>query len=120
LPFPFLFICCLILSHPLHAHIRAQQLTAPGWGGKNSLKFQCQSVNSLIRGLCNALAEVYYAAVRAFGGEVQPGSVAVVAPSSAVSEADGQQDELVRIYQEKLAIYNAMVEEAKQSGIIEA
>lgn len=66
-----------------------------------SLYYQCRS--SSVQGICNALAEVYYAAVRAFGGDdATPGK-----------RAD---EELVRIYEEKLAIYDALVQEAQESG----
>lgn len=68
---------------------------------KTDLLYQCRSVNSLIRGLCNALAEVYYAAVRAFGG----------------GETTKKRDEdLVREYDEKVAIYNALFELARARG----
>lgn len=52
------------------------------------------------RGVCEALAEVYYAAVRAFGGDTQ-------------SKRD---EDLVRIYEEKVAIYNKLVAEAQERG----
>jgi hypothetical protein len=66
-----------------------------------SLYYQCRSTS--VQGICNALAEVYYAAVRAFGGDdATPGK-----------RAD---DELVRIYEEKVAIYEALVQEAQESG----
>ncbi|KFH42560.1 hypothetical protein ACRE_067260 [Hapsidospora chrysogenum ATCC 11550] len=69
---------------------------------KKDLYFQCQSESP--RFICNGLAEVYYAAVRAFGGD---------------DATPGKRDEdLVAIYEEKLAIYNDMVEEAKAFGIL--
>ncbi|KAL2183709.1 secretory phospholipase A2 [Thermothelomyces heterothallicus CBS 203.75] len=49
---------------------------------------------------CRALADVYYAAVRAFGGSTQ----------------DKRDDDLVKIYEEKVAIYNKAVEEAQAKG----
>ncbi|KAK4095879.1 secretory phospholipase A2 [Parathielavia hyrcaniae] len=65
---------------------------------KTDLYNQCRSVS--VRGVCEALAEVYYAAVRAFGGSTQ-----------------GKRDEdLVREYEEKVAIYNKLVAEAQDKG----
>lgn len=53
--------------------------------------------------ICRALADVYYAAVRAFGGsDATPGKRST--------------DELVKIYEEKLAIYNDLVAEARENG----
>lgn len=53
--------------------------------------------------ICRALADVYYAAVRAFGGsDATPGKRST--------------DELVKIYEEKLAIYNDLVAEARANG----
>ncbi|KAL2261800.1 hypothetical protein VTK26DRAFT_3274 [Humicola hyalothermophila] len=66
---------------------------------KTDLYYQCSSVSA--RAVCEALAEVYYAAVRAFGGETQPGK---------------RDDDLVREYEEKLAIYNKLVAEAQERG----
>ncbi|KAL8337595.1 hypothetical protein RB598_006479 [Gaeumannomyces tritici] len=74
---------------------------------KHSLKYQCQSVNDIVRSLCNSLADVYYAAVRAFGGGGTQG----------ILEADPV---LVREYEAKLAAHNALMEEARQQGIIPA
>ncbi|KAL8284436.1 hypothetical protein RB601_006912 [Gaeumannomyces tritici] len=71
------------------------------------LKYQCQSVNDIVRSLCNSLADVYYAAVRAFGGGGTQG----------ILEADPV---LVREYEAKLAAHNALMEEARQQGIIPA
>jgi hypothetical protein len=52
--------------------------------------------------VCRALADVYYAAVRAFGGD---------------DATPGKRDEdLVAVYEEKLAIYNSLVEEAQKNG----
>jgi hypothetical protein len=62
------------------------------------LYYQCRNVGA--KGVCEALAEVYYAAVRAFGGGTQ-----------------GKRDEdLVREYEEKVAIYNKLVAEAQATG----
>ncbi|VUC20460.1 unnamed protein product [Clonostachys rosea] len=71
---------------------------------KTDLYYQCSSVS--LRWLCEALADVYYAFVRVFagGGDVAPGKRDV---------------ELVQIYEEKLAAYNKLLEEAKANGIIE-
>ncbi|KAK7221566.1 hypothetical protein V2G26_009569 [Clonostachys chloroleuca] len=71
---------------------------------KKDLYYQCSSVS--LRWLCEALADVYYAFVRVFagGGDVAPGK---------------RDDELVQIYEEKLAVYNQLLEEAKANGIIE-
>ena len=68
------------------------------WG---SLKYQCSS--ETLESVCDALAEVYYAAVRAFGGQ------------DATKRADA---DAIALYQEKLAIYNQMVAEAKANGDI--
>lgn len=68
-----------------------------------SLNFQCDGV--FIKPPCRALADVYYAAVRAFGGgDATPGLRAFVDP------------ELERIYEEKVAIYEAAVKEAQDKG----
>lgn len=64
-----------------------------------SLYHQCSSVGA--RGVCEALADVYYAAVRAFGGSTQ---------------SEKRDDDLVREYEEKLAIYNKLVAEAQDKG----
>ncbi|KLU88185.1 hypothetical protein MAPG_07172 [Magnaporthiopsis poae ATCC 64411] len=75
---------------------------------RDDLKYQCASVNSIVRPLCNGLADVYYAAVRAFGGgDATPG----------LMETDAV---LVREYEQKLAVYEAMMEQARQDGIIGA
>lgn len=52
------------------------------------------------RRLCRALARVYYAAVRAFGG----------------SDASKRDDNLTREYEEMVAVYNALVYVAQQYG----
>jgi hypothetical protein len=53
-----------------------------------------------VRVVCEALAEVYYAAVRAFGGSTQ----------------GKRDDDLVKEYEEKVAVYNKLVAEAQESG----
>ncbi|KAK7427637.1 hypothetical protein QQZ08_005912 [Neonectria magnoliae] len=54
-------------------------------------------------GACRALADVYYAAVRAFGGDdAEPGK-----------RSDG---DLVQEYEEKVEIYNQLVQEAQEKG----
>ncbi|KAK4139966.1 secretory phospholipase [Dichotomopilus funicola] len=51
-------------------------------------------------GVCEALADVYYAAVRAFGGSTQ----------------GKRSEDLIKEYEEKVAIYNKAVEEAQAKG----
>ncbi|KAJ4140661.1 hypothetical protein NW765_015938 [Fusarium oxysporum] len=64
------------------------------------LYYQCTS--SSAAGACRALADVYYAAVRAFGGgDATPGK---------------RDEDLVKEYEEKVAIYNKAVEEAQAKG----
>lgn len=53
-----------------------------------------------MRGVCEALADVYYAAVRAFGGSTQ----------------GKRADDLVKEYEEKVAIYDKLVAEAQANG----
>ena len=66
----------------------------------HSLYYQCTSVTA--KGVCNALADVYYAAVRAFGGDdATPGR---------------RGEDLIKVYEEKVAIYEKLVEEAQQRG----
>ncbi|EEU36829.1 phospholipase A2 [Fusarium vanettenii 77-13-4] len=68
---------------------------------KTDLYYQCES--SSVSGVCRALADVYYAAVRAFGGDdATPGK--------------RSDSELVKEYEEKVAIYNKLVEEAQEKG----
>ncbi|KAL8401001.1 hypothetical protein RB594_001136 [Gaeumannomyces avenae] len=74
---------------------------------REDLKYQCQSVSGIVRPLCNSLADVYYAAVRAFGGSGTQG----------ILESDPV---LVREYEAKLAAHNALMKEARQQGIIPA
>ncbi|CRK45334.1 hypothetical protein BN1723_006561 [Verticillium longisporum] len=69
---------------------------------RTDLKFQCQS--SSLRGVCNALADVYYAAVRAFGGD------------DATPGKRDEHSELVAIHDEKVAIYDKLVAEAQAKG----
>ncbi|KAK4183509.1 phospholipase A2 [Podospora australis] len=69
---------------------------------KKDLLYQCSSNGHGV--VCRALADVYYAAVRAFGG-------------SGASKREGEtQEELIAIYEEKVAYYNKVVAEAQASG----
>ncbi|KAK3695707.1 prokaryotic phospholipase A2-domain-containing protein [Podospora appendiculata] len=71
---------------------------------KSDLYSQCDTVSSLTRGVCKALADVYYAAVRAFGGsDTTPGK---------------RDDELVQAYEDAVARYEALVAEAQANGIL--
>ncbi|KAK4646180.1 hypothetical protein QC761_208170 [Podospora bellae-mahoneyi] len=73
---------------------------------KTDLYYQCSTVS--LSGVCRSLADVYYAAVRAFGGgDATPGKRET-------------HDELVKEYEEKLAIYNALVAQAEADGLIPA
>ncbi|VUC25830.1 unnamed protein product [Clonostachys rosea] len=66
----------------------------------SDLKYLCESEKPKFA--CDALAEVYYAAVRAFGGDdASPGK---------------RSDELESIYRAKLAKYEAAVEEVQTNG----
>ncbi|KAK5651777.1 hypothetical protein OQA88_11644 [Cercophora sp. LCS_1] len=68
---------------------------------KKDLYYQCNGVTAA--GVCRGLADVYYAAVRAFGGsDATPGK--------------RSQDDLVKEYEEKVAIYNELVAEAQAKG----
>ena len=50
------------------------------------------------------MADVYYAAVRAFGGgDATPGK---------------RDDQLLREYEDKVATYNALVKEAQEKGLL--
>jgi hypothetical protein len=62
------------------------------------LYYQCQSVSA--KSVCEALADVYYAAVRAFGGSTQ----------------GKRDDDPLREYEEKLAVYHKLVAEAQAAG----
>ncbi|KAK0654732.1 phospholipase A2 [Cercophora newfieldiana] len=70
---------------------------------KTDLYYQCSNVS--FGGICRGLADVYYAAVRAFGGgDATPGK---------------RSDEgLIREYEEKLAIYNQLMEDARKQGYL--
>ncbi len=52
------------------------------------------------KSVCQALADVYYAAVRVFGGSTQ----------------GKRDDDLLHEYEEKLSIYNKLVAEAQAKG----
>lgn len=70
-----------------------------------SLYYQCQS--SSVTSVCKALADVYYAAVRAFGGgDASPG------------KREESQDDLIREYEAKLEIYNQAVKDAQAKGLL--
>ncbi|KAF4978557.1 hypothetical protein FZEAL_5090 [Fusarium zealandicum] len=67
---------------------------------KTDLYNQCKS--SSAQGVCKALADVYYAFVRAFGGDdATPGK---------------RSSDLVKDYEDKLRIYNKLVEDAQKKG----
>ena len=68
----------------------------------SSLYYECAPES--IVGVCRALADVYYAAVRAFGG-------------NDATKRDVN-DELVHEYEEKLAIYEQLVKEAQDAGLL--
>ncbi|KAK4197563.1 prokaryotic phospholipase A2-domain-containing protein [Triangularia verruculosa] len=68
---------------------------------KTDLLYQCSSNGH--GSVCRALADVYYAAVRAFGG-------------SGASKREEEEEDLVKIYEEKVAIYNQLVKEAQATG----
>ncbi|KAK0634220.1 phospholipase A2 [Immersiella caudata] len=70
---------------------------------KKDLYYQCSSVT--LSGLCRALADVYYAAVRAFGG-------------GDTTAGKRSEDALVREYEEKLAIYNKLLDDAREQGLL--
>lgn len=56
---------------------------------------------------CDALADVYYAAVRAFGGgDASPG------------KRDESHEDLVKEYEAKLEIYHQAVKEAQDKGLL--
>lgn len=68
-----------------------------------SLKNDCE--NESFTSICKALAEVYYAAVQAFGG-------------SDATKREAASDELLAAYEEKMAVYNQLLEAAKEDGSI--
>ncbi|KAK4223794.1 prokaryotic phospholipase A2-domain-containing protein [Podospora fimiseda] len=74
---------------------------------KADLKYQCSSNGH--GSVCNGLADVYYSAVRAFGGGSKK-------READLAELDLTHEELVAIYEEKVAIYNALVKEAQEKG----
>lgn len=72
---------------------------------KDDLYYQCQS--SSVQSVCDALADVYYAAVRAFGGgDASPG------------KREESQEDLIKEYEEKVEIYNKLVKEAQDKGLL--
>ncbi|KAK4183933.1 prokaryotic phospholipase A2-domain-containing protein [Podospora australis] len=77
---------------------------------KKDLYFQCSGVT--LSGVCRGLADVYYAAVRAFGGgDAAPGK------RRALSWAD--QEALIKEYEDKVAVYNNLVAEAETAGLLD-
>lgn len=72
-----------------------------------SLYHQCQAVT--FRRLCRALADVYYTAVRIFGGLF-----------GRLERSGTSDDDLLREYEEKVAIYNALVQVAQKYGEVAA
>ncbi|CAH0039072.1 unnamed protein product [Clonostachys rhizophaga] len=75
---------------------------------QTDLHSQCKSTRLPI--ICNALAEVFYAFARAFTG--------LDATIGKRDEEITDTDELIKLYEEKLAEYNKLIEEAKESGEI--
>ncbi|KAM0245774.1 hypothetical protein ACHAQJ_010457 [Trichoderma viride] len=72
---------------------------------KSDLYYQCQS--SSVPSVCKALADVYYAAVRAFGGgDASPG------------KRGESQEDLIKEYEEKLEIYKQAVKDAQDKGLL--
>ncbi|KND91867.1 hypothetical protein TOPH_03264 [Tolypocladium ophioglossoides CBS 100239] len=69
---------------------------------KNDLYFQCGQVSA--KKACEALADVYYAAVRRFGG------------GDATKRET--QEELNKAYDEAVVAYNAAVKEAQEEGLL--
>jgi hypothetical protein len=60
-----------------------------------------------VQSVCDALADVYYAAVRAFGGgDASPG------------KREESQEDLIKEYEEKVEIYNKLVKEAQDKGLL--
>ncbi|KAI6778366.1 uncharacterized protein J7T54_000484 [Emericellopsis cladophorae] len=69
---------------------------------KKDLYYQCK--DSSARLVCKSLAAVYFTAVRAFGG---------------IETGPGKRDvDWVAIYEEKVAIYEALVRDAQQEGLL--
>lgn len=96
-----LFLLRLYLLFPLYLPLTRRLATR---NQKNSLNNQCNGLNIIARGTCRALADVYYAAVRAFGGsDATPGK---------------RNEDLEKEYNEKLAIYNVLLAEAKKGNYI--
>ncbi|UNI23813.1 hypothetical protein JDV02_009609 [Purpureocillium takamizusanense] len=69
---------------------------------KNDLYYQCQGVSA--KGACESLADVYYAAVRKFGG-------------GDASKREEQED-VDRLYDEAVARYEKAVKEAQEEGLL--
>lgn len=70
------------------------------------MKFECQSERLGLRRLCRGFAELYHAAVVAFGGRD--------------AGKRTTHEEAVQDYEAKLAAYNAMVADAIGDGTLDA
>ncbi|KAG6020429.1 hypothetical protein E4U41_002838 [Claviceps citrina] len=89
---------------------------------RSDLYYQCDSV--VAKKVCTALADVYYAAVRAFGGSSTPEQMPDAAPAS-LQDAPAQDparpaDKKPLSYEEALAAYNEAVVEAQTQGLLPA
>ncbi|KAM7185464.1 Prokaryotic phospholipase A2 domain containing protein [Naviculisporaceae sp. PSN 640] len=71
---------------------------------KKDLYYQCNTVT--LSGVCKALADVYYTAVRAFGG-------------SGASKREVDEDAL-KAYEHAVEVYNQLVKEAQDAGLLPA
>ncbi|KAJ6439064.1 erythromycin esterase [Purpureocillium lavendulum] len=78
---------------------------------KKDLYFQCQAVPATQA--CQRLADVYYTAVRLFGG----GDARIRALSADSTGPDEQRD-LVKAYQDTIVAYNEAVKEAQEQGLL--
>ncbi|KAM7215476.1 Prokaryotic phospholipase A2 domain containing protein [Rhypophila decipiens] len=67
---------------------------------KNDLYYQCDTVSSALRGVCKALGNVYFQAVRTFGGGSKRG------------------DEALQEYEHAVEAYNQLVKEAQEKGLL--
>lgn len=72
----------------------------------NSLYYQCDTVT--LSGVCKGLADVYYAAVRAFGG------------SGATPGRRDVDEEALKEYEHAVEVYNQLVKEAQEAGLLPA
>ncbi|KAK2610278.1 hypothetical protein N8I77_003726 [Diaporthe amygdali] len=71
---------------------------------KADLKFQCES--ETLESICDALADVYYTAVKLFGGQ------------DATKRAEDVDADALAEYEDAVAVYNQLVAEAKANGQI--